>query len=319
MVWKRILKILSDNNCWTSSRQICEKFNISRTAVWKHIKFLEEKGFLIESQSKKGYKLIFPKDSPLSLDEESFKGLSFGKELFQFISIDSTNSYAHRVSESAREGAIIISEQQTAGRGRRGRIWFSPFGKSLYFSVILKPRLPVTVLTRLTIVVGVSVADALKSFGIDVNLKWPNDIMINNRKIGGILSELYSEGETAKYVVLGVGINVHCEKDEFPEELRDIAGSVYSTTGKKIDRSKLLLEIIRVFERRYDSFIFNNGEIGDVKEEWESIAYGKDKEIMITTGEIKEKGRVIGLKADGALLANIGGVLKEIYAGEIGG
>lgn len=317
MDWKDILKVLTNNNGWISSKEICEKFNVSRTAVWKHIKFLQEKGFKIESQPKKGYKLIFPFDTPLALTVDDFKEMSFGKELYQFINIDSTNTFAQTISERVREGTLIISEQQDMGRGRRGRIWFSPFGKNIYFSIILKPSLPILVLTRLTIVVGVSVASALKKFGIDVQLKWPNDIMINDRKIGGILSELYSEGEIAKYIILGVGINVHSRGSEFPDDIRDIAGSIYSTAKKEVSRSKLLLEIIKVFNKNYDSFVYNKGEIGDFKEIWENIAYGKDKDIMISTGTGKEKGKVVGLKSDGALLANIDGVLKEIYAGEI--
>lgn len=316
MHWKEILKTLTKNN-WVSSKEICEKFNVSRTAVWKHIKFLQEKGFSIETQSKKGYKLIFPVDTPLALSEDDFKELSLGKNIFSFIEINSTNLYAHQISDNATEGTLIISELQTAGKGRRGRFWFSPFGKNLYFSIILKPTLPLQVLTRLTIVIGVSVADALKKFGIDVKLKWPNDIMIDDRKIGGILSELYSEGDLAKYVILGVGINVHSEICEFPDEIKDLAGSIYSTMGKKISRADLLLEIVKVFDKNYNFFIYNKGELAEFKKRWEEIAFGRDREILITTGEKKEKGKVIGLKDDGALLANIGGVLKEIYAGEI--
>lgn len=317
MDWKEILKILTNNNSWISSKEICQSFNVSRTAVWKHIKFLQEKGFKIESHPKKGYKLIFPYDTPLALTKDDFKEISFGKELYQFIDIDSTNTFALTISEKAKEGTLVISEQQKAGRGRRGRIWFSPFGKSIYFSIILKPNLPIQVLARLPIVVGVSVASALKAFGIDVELKWPNDIMINTRKVGGILSELYSEGEIAKYVILGVGINAHIEIDEFPEDIRDIAGSIYSTTKIEVNRARLLLEIVRVFNKNYDYFVYNNGDIAVFKESWENRAYGKDKEIMISTGTGKVKGRIIGLNSDGALLANIGGFLKEIYAGEI--
>ncbi len=317
MIWREILKKLANSRDWTSSKLLCEKFNISRTAVWKHINYLEEKGFIIDSQPKRGYKLVFPKDTILALDEDSFEGQSFGKDIFHFISIDSTNAYAHQISDKVREGALVLTEQQTAGRGRKGRSWFSPFGKNIYFSIILKPDLNLTVLTRLTIVIGVSVAEALSKFKINVKLKWPNDIMIGHKKVGGILSELYSEGEVARYVILGVGINIHSEGYDFPEELRDIAGSIYSTTGARIDRCRLIIEIIKIFEEKYYSFISKDGDIEDIAKVWDEIAYGKDREIMITTGTGKQKGKIVGLKSDGALLANIDGVLKEIYAGEI--
>lgn len=316
MDWRDVLRVLVYNE-WISSKELCEKFNVSRTAVWKHINYLKEKGFKIDSNSKKGYKLIFPADSPLRLTTEDFKGLSFGKKILSFITIDSTNTYAHKIGEESKEGTLVIAEEQKSGRGRRGRIWFSPFGKNLYFSIILKPQLVISILSRLTIVIGVSVAEALKEFGVYVKLKWPNDIMIGDKKIGGILSELYSEGELAKYVILGIGLNVHSEEGEFPDELKNIAGSIYSTTGKKINRAELLFQIVKKFEKNYNTYVYKEGDIEEFKEVWENIAYGKDKEVLITTGSSKEIGLVLGLKSDGALLAKINGMLREIYSGEI--
>ncbi len=318
MSWQRIIKELAYKDDWVSSKYLCEILNVSRTAVWKHIKFLKNNNFKIECCPKKGYKLLFPKDTILTVSEDQLKSYTFCPQLMSFISIDSTNNYIKKLDFSQiKEGMIVIAESQTGGKGRKGRTWFSPFGKNLYFSIALMPRLPVYIIPRLTIVAGVSVAMALKNFNIDVELKWPNDLIISDRKIGGILSELYSEGEDVQFVILGVGINVNISLKDFPQEIKNIAGSIYSTTGKIIDRRELFLKIFEDFSFRYNNFIKSGGELSEIKEIWEEIAFGKDRDFYITTGNEKELGRVVGLKEDGALIANIKGETKYIYAGEI--
>lgn len=314
-----ILKLLvNSGDIPLSGEEIANILGISRTAVWKHIKNLVQRGFKIAGQKNSGYKLLFPTDTPIILSSKNFQTNLFGKNILSFIEIDSTNNMAKKIAKEYPEGTIIISEKQTSGRGRRGRIWSSPFGSGLYFSVLLKPKLPIITIPRLTILAGVVVAKSLEKLGVNVKLKWPNDIILENKKIGGILSEMSLEGNDIEYVILGIGINVHTENMYFPEEFREKAGSIRSVSKKIIPRNILFKEIVIELERSYLDFCNKNGELGDIRKNWEERAYGLNEMVEITTGLEKEVCTILGLKDDGTLLVRDGsGVVKEVFAGEV--
>jgi BirA family biotin operon repressor/biotin-[acetyl-CoA-carboxylase] ligase len=314
----QLIKLIAQSNRLLSGEELGAILGISRTAVWKYVKYLREKGFKITGKTNTGYKLIEPVDTPLTIIPSDIETNIIGKEILSFIEIDSTNNFAKTNWKNLPNGTLIVTEKQTSGRGRRGRIWTSPFGTGLYFSIILKPSLPVITLPRLTIVAGVSVALALERLGVLAKLKWPNDIMIGEKKIGGILSEMSLEGDEVEYVILGIGINVHTEYDCFPEDFREKAGSIKSETGKYISRNVLLKAILGIFENLYTSFCKSKGELGEIRTLWEKRAYRLNEYVEITTGLAKEKCIILGLKEDGALLIkNQEGKIKEVFAGEV--
>lgn len=317
--WLEILKLFVDSgDSYLSGEEIGKKLNISRSSIWKHIKSLQEKGFKIEGKTNRGYKLYFPDDTPLICDSSDFYTTSFGKNLIVLVETASTNEVLKKSGNKLKHGTIVIAEKQTQGRGRRGRQWSSPFGSGLYFSIFLKPHLPVYVVPRLTILSGVAVAESLERFGIETKLKWPNDIMIGNKKIGGILSEMALEGNEIDYVILGIGLNVHTEYEDFPIDFRDKAGSIKTETGKTVSRRLLFKEIVQNLEKRYLEFCDNNGLLGEIKKIWEKKAYGLNEEVFITTGQNKERCIILGLKEDGILLIkDFKGCIKEIFAGEV--
>jgi len=314
----KLIRLIAQSNRLLSGEELGAILGVSRTAVWKYVKYLREKGFKITGKTNTGYKLIEPVDTPLTIRACDIATNVIGKEILSFIEIDSTNNFAKSHWKDLPHGTLIISEKQTAGRGRKGRIWSSPFGTGLYFSILLKPNIPVITLPRLTIVVGVSVALALEKLGILAKLKWPNDIMIGEKKVGGILSEMSMEGDKVEYVILGIGINVHTDYSCFPEEFREKAGSIKSETGKYVPRNILLKTLLEVFEKSYTSFCKSNGELGEIRNLWEKRAYGLNECVEIITGVSKEKCVILGLKNDGALLIkNQEGVVKEVFAGEV--
>lgn len=317
MTWQQIFRFLVDASEPVSGELIAQHTHLTRAAIWKQINFLNKQGFEIERFRKSGYKLKFPVDTPVAINHKTLKTKHLATEVITKITTDSTNNDAISIAESAIEGTLIIAENQTNGRGRRGRNWISPFGKGLYFSLILKPSISVVKLPKLTILAGVCVAKSLRRLGIDVLLKWPNDIMLNNKKIGGILSELFVEGEEARYVILGIGLNVHTENADFPPELSDIAGSIYSETGKSCSRIDLLKSIIEELDAAYNSFLKNDGALGVIADEWNEMAWQIGEYVWITTGKGKEHCKIIKLREDGVLLVSKGRELKEVFVGEI--
>jgi len=317
--WLEIIKLFlqSKDNC-LSGEEIGKKLNISRASVWKHIKSLKEKGFKIYSKTKTGYYFNYPIDTPLICDFKDFNTSFLGKNIISLIEIDSTNELLKKLDGKIFNGTIAITEKQTKGKGRRGRVWTSPFGTGLYFSIYLKPDLPVNVIPRLTILAGVAVCESLEKFDIKTNIKWPNDIMIGNKKIGGILSEMALEGNEINYVILGIGLNVHTNYDDFPIDFRDKAGSIKTETGKALSRRFLLNELVFNLEKRYLEFCNNKGFLGEIKNLWEKRAYGLNEIVYITTGKEKERCVILGLKEDGTLLVKgVDGSIKEVFAGEV--
>lgn len=317
MKWKKVLRLLCDRDGWISGRDIGDALGITRASVWKYIRFLRSEGYILRSESANGYLLEYPADTPVVLEHADFGAEILGSTVIPYTSISSTNVEALAVADTAPDGTVLIAEHQTAGRGRRGRSWVSPFGKGIYATFILKPEVPVFKTPRLTLVAGVAAGRALRDFGIDVTLRWPNDLMAGSRKIGGILSELHAEGDAARYVIAGIGLNVGTEKADFPGELQQMAGSILSEYGTRLSRRELLKALTVSFDRCYRDFIKSGGELKDMRKDWESMAYGMNSFVTITTGKDKERCKVLGLREDGVLLVEVERKVKEVYAGEV--
>lgn len=242
-----VLEILSSEKEFVSGEYISRKLGVSRVAVNKAVTSLKRDGYVIESSTYRGYMLKQRPDC-LSVTElkRNLDTECIGKDILCFDSIDSTNTYVKNNYEKLNDGTVVIAEKQTDGRGRLGRSFVSLPGVGIYMSVLLKPE-KLDKVSFLTAITGVCVCNAIeKVTAARPKIKWTNDIIMQNKKVCGILTEMGVEGETGKiqYVVIGMGINVNQTEEDFPKELRNIAGSIREACGKKIGRVELCRSVI---------------------------------------------------------------------------
>ena len=255
---QKIFKILSEENNYVSGEEISERLGVSRTAVWKHINALKEDGYEIEAVPRKGY--LLKNRLRKLLKTEIITELNtkhWNKDnIYTYEQVDSTNIIAKKMArEGKEEGTIVVAEQQLKGKGRMGREWISPYGKGIWFSIILRPEIPPAKASEITFVVAAGIMQGIKRYtGKDVKIKWPNDILLDNKKIVGILTEISAEMERINYVVPGIGINANQDPEDFPEEIRERASSLKVLTDKEIDRNKLLRFIIEDLEKIYYTY-----------------------------------------------------------------
>ena len=253
-----ILKLLRENDGYVSGQRLCEEFGVSRTAVWKVINQLKEEGYHVEAVKNRGYRIV---DIPDVMSEEELKSLLTGKtqwagqEIYYYSDTDSTNIRAKELGEKgAPHGTLVVAGQQSKGRGRRGRGWESPPGSSIYMSILLRPGFLPARAPMLTLVMAYSTAEALRAeTGAKVRIKWPNDIVLNGKKLVGILTEMSTEIDYINHVVIGVGVNVNMAS--FSEEIAKTATSLRIETGQIIKRSTLIVEIMKHFEKNYEMYL----------------------------------------------------------------
>lgn len=314
----KVLKLLKERDSeFLSGEKISEKFNVSRSAIWKHINSLKEEGYEIESVSGKGYSL---KHSPDILTYEEIEGdlktEFIGRNLKYFSSLDSTNTKAKEIGIKSPEGTLILAEKQTQGKGRLGRNWVSPKGKGICMSLVLKPELSPTKVSKMTIIGAAAVNKGLKDIGIESQIKWPNDIIVQDKKVGGILTEMSCELNMIHYVIMGIGINVNLEKEDLGNELIDKATSLEIATGKKIDRKKLLASILNAFEKLYIPF-------RDEEDLSSSIYICREysaligRNVRIIKGDKESLGKAIDINDEGALVIDYGNKIENIISGEV--
>ncbi|GFP74916.1 biotin--[acetyl-CoA-carboxylase] ligase [Clostridium fungisolvens] len=315
---EKILEILKESKDFVSGETICKEFGITRSAVWKSIKSLKEDGYNIESYTKKGYKLIF---SPDHLNKSELKpylnNSNFVKDILYFDSIDSTNTYSKKIATEAKDGTVVIAEEQTLGKGRFDRTWISPKYKGIWFSVILKPAIDPILVTRITQVAAAAVHLAMLKHGFNTMIKWPNDIILNNKKIGGILIEMSCELSQINYIVIGMGINVNLESSDFPEEVIDKATSLRIEGSKVVDRKILLADILNNFEILYKEFLLN-GSVQTALDICKSNSSVLGKDIKIIHRGNETFAKAIDLNEDGNLMVSYeDGSVRPLYSGEV--
>lgn len=315
---KRILDKLKQQNTYISGEELSNILGVSRTAVWKHINELRKEGYAIESSSKKGYKLTA---SPDILDEKELiiaKDQQIGRKLIHFDEIDSTNNYAKKIgNEGYPHGTVITAEKQTLGRGRVGREWKSYNNHGLWFSIILKPDMEPEGAQVVTLAAAVAVVEGISEhLGIVCGIKWPNDIIIGNAKLGGILTELSAEPGHINYVVVGIGINVNQEAADFDEEIKNKAQSLRIITGEPISRVKLLGSILKHFEIIYS--LLRDGSTGEIIEKCNKYSVTVGKAVRVVFKNVEYIGMAQAIASDGKLIVKCNdGVEREISAGEV--
>ncbi|HHW57237.1 MAG TPA: biotin--[acetyl-CoA-carboxylase] ligase [Clostridia bacterium] len=301
MVKQQLIKLLKENKGeYISGQKMCKQLNVSRTTVWKHIKELEKEGYEIKAHHKMGYMLI---SEPDFLTHEEIlpylKTKFIGKNYIHKLNINSTNDLAKEIASTSPNGTVIVAEEQTEGRGRLGRSWFSQKGCGIWMSVILKPDLQPQQAINLTQVSAIAVVKAIEEVcNRETKIKWPNDIILNNKKVCGILTEMSSEIDRINYVVIGIGVNVNC--DIFPEELRDKATSLYLEIHSKVDRKKLIGSILNHLEFYYSKYLQKGFDFIRPLSIEKSITIGKEIKVIGLEGVIE--GKAITIDSNGSLV-----------------
>lgn len=239
------------------------------------------------------------------------------KKIIYYKQLDSTNTEVARLAaEGAAHGTVVVADAQTSGKGRRGRGWESPAGENIYMSILLRPDCVPDRAPMLTLVMAYSVAQVLKEFGFsDVQIKWPNDLVLSGKKICGILTEMQLKDSEIDYVVVGVGINVNTSK--FPEELKDTATSLYLESGRFFDRKNMVESVASYFEQAYGQFL-ETQNLSFLKEEYNNMLVNIDKEVRVLEPGNEYTAYAQGINSEGELLVRtIDGQEKRIYAGEV--
>ncbi|WP_310601807.1 biotin--[acetyl-CoA-carboxylase] ligase [Anaerosporobacter sp.] len=314
----KILTILSSSDTYVSGQQLCEQLNVSRTAVWKVVNRLKDEGYQIDSVSNKGYRLLSQPDAVTN--EAILSKLQtryIGRQVYCYDEVTSTNTVAKQLADEGKEeGTLVVSDKQNQGKGRRGRGWESPSGTGVFMTVILKPQMKPIYASMLTLVAALAVNDAIVELtGLESKIKWPNDIVVNKKKVCGILTELSAEVDYINYIVVGIGINVSAK--DFPEEISDKATSLLLESGKSISRAQLIAKTMEHLERYYEQFLKTH-DLSELNEMYSNALINKDREVRILAEENSYTGIARGITDKGHLLVEKDNAeLVEVYAGEV--
>ncbi|WP_141618404.1 biotin--[acetyl-CoA-carboxylase] ligase [Myxococcus sp. AB036A] len=314
-----ILSFLSESGGdYTSGEALSSKLGLSRTAVWKHVEALRAKGYRIEAVSARGYRLVEVPDRLTSLEVGPLLDThDLGRTIHHHESLPSTNEKAFRLAQDgARHGEVVVAEQQTAGKGRRGRTWVSPPGLNLYFSAILRPGLPPQRAPELTLVAAVALAESLRDAGVEAAIKWPNDVHIDGLKVAGILTELSAEPERVHFVIVGVGVNLNSQAEHFPEELRATATSLSLALGQPVHRARFAASLWTRLEEWLDLYLDTGFDA--VRARWKALSSTLGQDVLVRTDRQELRGRAEDIDPSGALLVRTAeGSLERVLAGDV--
>lgn len=313
----QVLSLLKQAGGYLSGEEISRQLGVSRAAVWKAVKALREKGYVIDSVTNRGYRLS---SQPDLLDAAAIQsGLStrfLGRNIVALEETDSTNEEAKRQGAAgAPDGTLCVAERQTGGKGRLGRAWSSPAGSGVWMSLLLRPSVAPQEATQLTLIVGLSVCQAIRRLtGCQAMIKWPNDIVIGRKKVCGILTELTADMEQIHYVVVGIGINANIP--QFQGELQKKATSLLLETGQEIDRAGLVQAVLEEFEKNYDRFLTDL--TADFITPYEALCVSLNRQVSVVRGGRELTGQSIGLTKEGELRVRMeNGDVLEIGSGEV--
>ena len=323
-----ILTLLRNREDYISGQELCNRFGVSRTAVWKVMNNLKEEGYVIEAVQNKGYKLV---SSPDIMDEHEIKSRLrtrwAGSKLYYYQETGSTNTDAKGLAEQGDpHGTLVVADMQTGGKGRRGRSWQSSAGTTIAMSIVCRPDFMPDRASMLTLVMGLSVAQAIREVtGLDSSIKWPNDIVVNGKKVCGILTEMSAELDYIQYLVIGVGINVNNGADlpapergqTFPEEIRDMATSLFLETGKRIPRAELIAAVMDRFEQNYETFL-QKEDLSELSDTYNQCLVNRNQEVRVLDPKGSYDGFARGIDDQGNLLVEkADGTIEKVYSGEV--
>ena len=327
----KILNALRKSDGYVSGQALCNMLGVSRTAVWKVINQLKEEGYVIEAVQNKGYHITQYPDILTSseimsqltcVDTGSTTGII--REVVYYDETDSTNNEAKRAAErdNAADGTLYITESQTGGRGRRGRNWVSPAGSGIWMSLLLRPDIAPVNASMLTIVAAMAVQEAIHKVltedghDAECRIKWPNDIVLDKKKICGILTEMSAEPEHVNYVVTGIGINVNTT--EFVDEIKDMASSIFVQTGVRIKRSHVVAQFAHDFTEYFNRFI-KTQDLSLLVDDYNKMLINAGKTVRIEERGDAYTAEAYGIDNEGRLIVKVDdtGEEKKIIAGEV--
>ena len=315
---EEILRLLRGADGYISGQELCNRFGVSRTAVWKAINQLKEAGYEIEAQQNKGYRL---KAAPDLMTEAEIKSLMHtdwvAKEVLYFDTIDSTNTKAQELAEKGYpSGTLVVADKQESGKGRRGRSWVSPSGTGIFMTLMIKPDINPNNASMLTLVAALAVAKAITSVtGEKAMIKWPNDIVVNGKKVCGILTEMNAQFDYINHIVVGIGINVHNES--FPEEISQMASSLMiEAGGKMFHRAQIIAETMSYFEQYYDTFL-QTQDLSALVREYDELLVNMNKAVRVLDPKEPFDGKAMGITPKGELIVDTWESRKLVSSGEV--
>ena len=315
-----ILRTLYEEHGFVAGPRMSTGLGISRSAIWRHIQHLRGQGYRIESAPNRGYRLVASPDAPTAADIEAARaGCRLGARVVSRATIDSTNRLGIELAEAGEpDGTLVIAEHQAGGRGRMTRSWHSVRGQSITMSVILRPRIAPVRVPQLSLVTAIACAKAIETeCALAVQVKWPNDLYINTRKVAGILCDLRAEMDCLHFLVLGIGINVNIPRNAFPPECRETATSLTVETGEVVNRARLVVRILEELEEACDVWLASGlpAFIGA----WRQRSLYRGRRVTADTGGREPlQGVIRDLRHDGALLLETdGGEIRPLYSGDV--
>jgi len=318
---EEILKLLKKNpGTYVSGEEICQNLRVTRAAVWKQIQSLREEGYVIEARPRWGYRLLQSPDRLYPAEiKEGLGTLVMGqKKIIYCPTLVSTNDLAWaEAQEGCPEGTLVVAEEQTGGKGRLGRSWHSPYGQGLFFSLVLRPLVNPQEVARVTMLAAVAIASAIdKVTGLNAGIKWPNDLLVDGKKVSGILAEMQGEQDRVNFLIMGVGINVNHELNDFPEELQPVATSLKLAGGRQVERVRLLQACLESFEQWY--FLWLEQGFAPVLARWKELSVTLNRAVRASTLKKTWEGWAQDVDEDGALLLRLpNGELQRLATGEV--
>ncbi len=316
----RILEILrAGGQEPVSGEELSRQISVSRTAVWKHIQALKAEGYDIESVPKKGYVLRSAPDrlKPAEI-VTCLKTKWLGHSIHYCETVTSTNDVGKRLAEDGCDnGLVVVSEEQRGGKGRLSRGWFSPFACGNWFSVVLKPPFLPQEASKCTLLAAVAVVKAVNRYkGVNAAIKWPNDILLNGKKLVGILTEMSAEFGRINYIVIGIGVNVKVPKDIMPEDIRENAVSVADAAQEPVERVQLLADVLYNLEDLYEQ-VLQKG-FAPVLEEWRKYSCTLGQQVKVIAPDETYCGKALDIDADGLLIVQKeDGTVDKVIAGDV--
>lgn len=315
-----ILKLLRKTDGYVSGQQISDKLGVSRTAVWKVIRQLQEDGYQVEAVRNKGYRIA---GSPDVMTKEEISSLMntqwAGRNILYYNVTDSTNMRIKQAGDGgAPQGTLAVSDQQTEGRGRRGRVWQSPAGSSIYMSILLRPEIAPNKAPMLTLVTALSVAEGIRQCigsSRNIQIKWPNDIVMNGKKLAGILTEMSTQIDYINHVTVGVGINVNMT--DFPPEIAQTATSLRIECGHTVKRAPVIAAVMERLEANYETFL-KTEDLSGLMDRYSALLVNCDRDVRIVGEKETYRAHAIGIDRTGELIVRReGGNVEKINAGEV--
>ncbi len=315
-----ILRLLRDHpSVFVSGEKISRELKLTRTAVWKRMKNLRSLGYVIEASRRSGYRLVYSPDLLFPSEILSVSQTKWmGKKIHYFDALDSTNWTAYELAlRGGEEGEVVIAESQKKGRGRLGRHWISPPHTNLYLSVILRPKIPPHHASLVTFMAAVATADAIEKYSnLKPSIKWPNDLLLKERKVAGLLNEIHSEADHIHFIILGIGINLNMGIKRFPEEIRNKATSLSEEMGRTVSRREFAALLLEELERWYE--ILSNSDGTPVLRAWRERAQIAGKKVKVSFFGQVQSGNAVDVDSDGALILRLAnGEQKRIVAGDV--